>query len=64
MDDWKKNKPHRGKSEYKGLGKGDVGGMWGGANLLALFKNQHETGLVAAMREGKGKRKERPLEIR
>lgn len=27
MVDWKKNKPNRGKSKYKGLGKGEVGGI-------------------------------------
>lgn len=27
MVDWKKNKPNRGNSKYKSLGKGEVGGI-------------------------------------
>ena len=41
MVDWKKNKPNKGKSRYKGLGKGEVGGIREVVNLLGLFKKQH-----------------------
>lgn len=61
MVDWKKNKLNRGKSKYKGLGKGEVGGI---GEVVKFAWPLKKIVLVAGVREGKGKWKESPLEIR